>query len=101
MFDGTGWTDRDGKRIRVPYPRLSNLEEATWNDFYAHYARVQRALVPERPSLNLFLFVGPNEKPEAAIQNLTTAAKRNGGTFQLLTTKRLEEIKAREDAAAK
>ncbi len=100
-LDGTGWTDKDGKRISVPYTRVISYEQATWNDFYAHYARVQRALVPERPTLNLFLFVGPDEKPAAAITNLTAAAKRNGGSFQLLTTKRLEEIKAKEDAAAK
>jgi hypothetical protein len=35
------------------------------------------------------------------LTNLTAVAKRNGGSFQLLTTKRLEEIKAKEDAAAK
>ncbi len=99
-FDTTGWADKDGRRINVPSTWVSTVEDATWNDFYSHYARVQRALVPERPSLNLFLFVGPDEKPAAAITNLTAAAKRNGGSFQLLTTKRLEEIKAKEDAAA-
>jgi hypothetical protein len=33
------------------------------------------------------------------VQNLTATAKRNGGTFQLLTTRRLEELQAREAAA--
>ena len=98
-FDGTGWTRRDGRRIRVPYFRASTVEGAEWTDFLAYYSRLQAALVPKRPALNLFLFVGPNEKAEKAVQNLTSTAKRNGGTFQLLTTRRLEELQAREAAA--
>lgn len=99
-LDGTGWTNKEGRKIRFPSFNNITLEDATWADFYAHYARAQRFLVPERPKLNVFLFVGPDEKAESAVQNLTGITKRNGGAFQLLTTKRLEEIKAREDAAA-
>ena len=98
-FDGTGWTARDGKRVRVPWFRASTVEGAEWSEFLAHYSRLQGALVSKRPALNLFLFVGPNEKAEKAVQNLTATAKRNGGTFQLLTTRRLEELQAREAAA--
>ncbi|MCU0793667.1 MAG: hypothetical protein MUE42_12640 [Opitutaceae bacterium] len=100
MFDRTGWVDRNGRFLIAPDSRTNDVETVTWNEFYAHYARVQQALVPERPALNIFLFVGPNERPEEAVRNLTTAARRNGGTFQLLTTKRLEEIRARADAEA-
>jgi hypothetical protein len=96
-FDSTGWTRKDGSRIRIPSLHVSSVEDKPWTDFLAHYARLQRALSSDRPNLNIFLFVGPNERPETSIQNLTTIAKRNGGTFQLLTTKRLEELRAREE----
>lgn len=94
-LDGTGWSRRDGSRINIPSTYVSPIENLPWTDFLAHYARLQRALVPERPALNLFLFVGPNDNPTQAVSDLTTTARRNGGTFQLLTTQRLEEIKAR------
>jgi hypothetical protein len=94
-FDRTGWSRRDGSLINVPSKHLSTVEDLPWNDFLAQYARLQRALVPERPALNLFLFVGPNDNPAQAVTNLTNVARRNGGSFQLLTTQRLEEIKAR------
>lgn len=100
-FDRTGWSRRDGSLINIPSRHVSHIEDVPWNDFLAHYARLQRALVPERPALNLFLFVGPSENPAQAVTNLTNVARRNGGSFQLLTTQRLEEIKARaleEDA---
>jgi hypothetical protein len=95
LFDRTGWRRRDGSLISPPRGYISTVEDQTWNDFLAHYARLQRALVPERPALNLFLFVGPNENPAQSVSNLTKIARRNGGSFQLLTTQRLEEIKAR------
>ncbi len=94
-FDRTGWSRRDGSLVNIPSRHVSQIEGAPWNDFLAHYARLQRALVPERPALNLFLFVGPNDNPAQAVTNLTNVARRNGGSFQLLTTRRLEEIKAR------
>jgi hypothetical protein len=94
-FDRTGWSRRDGSLINIPSRYVSTIENVPWNDFLAYYARLQRALVPERPALNLFLFVGPNDNPTQAVTNLTNIARRNGGSFQLLTTQRLEEIKAR------
>lgn len=96
-FDRTGWTNKDGSPINTPDTRLSTVEDVPWTDFQSHYARLQRALAAKRPTLNLFLFVGPDEKAETASQNLTAVAKRNGGTFQLLTTKRLEELKGRDE----
>lgn len=99
-LDGTGWSRRDGTQIEPPTLNLSSIEGASWNDFYAYFARLQSTLVAQRPTLNIFLFVGPEERAEEAVRNLTTAARRNGGTFQLLTTKRLEELKARAEAEA-
>jgi|GEM_PF-1015029 hypothetical protein len=96
-LDKTGWTDANGRPYNVPWFGTRENEYESWSDFVAYFARLQRALVPDRATLNVFLFVGPNDKPTEAITNLTTIAKRNGGTFQLLTTKRLEELKSRED----
>ena len=101
-LDGTGWTKKDGTPFPGPPVWVSGVESASWNDFNNHLSRLQRALSPQqRASLNMFLFVGPTEKPENAISILTAIAKRNGGNFQLLTTKRLEEIRAKEAEAGK
>lgn len=99
-LDTTGWTRKDGSQIQAPNTHVSTSEGAKFEEFMAYYARLQRALVPERPSLNLFLFVGPQDRPEAAVRDLTSIARRNGGSFQLLTTARLEEIKAQAEAEA-
>ena len=99
-LDKTGWSDANGRTYNVPWFGVSKIEYAEWTDFNAHFARLQKLFVSERATLNIFLFVGPNDKPEDPIKNLTSVAKRNGGTFQLLTTKRLEEMKAREAAEA-
>jgi len=93
-LDTTGWSHADGTPIKIPELNVAGLEGATWNDFHTHLARLQKALLPERAVLNLFLFVGPNDKAESATENLTAVAKRNGGSFQLLTTQRLEEFQA-------
>jgi type II secretory pathway pseudopilin PulG len=98
-LDPTGWSRKDGSLIRNR-SYISSAENTEWTDFYTHFSRLQKALLPERAIVNIFLFVGPKDKPEKQVEVLTSTAKRNGGTFQLLTTKRLEEIKAREDAAA-
>ncbi len=101
-LDGTGWTKKDGSLFSEPPQWVSSVEPASWNDFNNHISRLQRALSPQqRAALNMFLFVGPTDKPENAISILTTVAKRNGGNFQLLTTKRLEEIRAKEAEAVK
>lgn len=99
-LDPTGWSRKDGSLIRNR-AYISSVENTEWTDFYTHFSRLQKFLLPERAVINLFLFVGPKDKPEKQVEVLTATAKRNGGSFQLLTTKRLEEIKAREDAAAK
>lgn len=98
-LDTNGWTDREGKRLDPPGPVTNTTEPLPWSDFLTHISRLQKAYVPTRATLNLFLFVGPNEKPEQAIQNLSSVTKRNGGVFQLITTARLEELRAKEEAA--
>ncbi len=98
-LDKTGWSKKDGSTFNVPWGGVSSVEGASWDEFNGYYARLQRHLVPERPSLNVFLFVGPNDRPDAAVRNLTSISRRNGGNFQLLTTKRLEELRSRDQAA--
>ena len=98
-LDPTGWSRKDGSLIRNR-SYISSFENAEWTDFYAYFSRLQKALLPERAIVNLFLFVGPKDKTEKQVEVLTATAKRNGGNFQLLTTKRLEELKSKEDAAA-
>ncbi len=100
-LDTTGWTKKDGTQFRIPSTAVGSVENLEWDDFIFYFARLQRALLRDRAAMNVFLFVGPNDKPDGPSKNLTAFAKRNGGTFQLLTTKRLEELKAREDEAAK
>jgi hypothetical protein len=98
-LDQSGWSRADGTVFKIPEQNVANWEGASWNDFHAQLAKLQKALLPERAVLNMFLFVGPNDKALNATENLTAVAKRNGGTFQLLTTRRLEEFQAREAAA--
>ncbi len=98
--DLTGWARKDGSPINESN-YVSTIQGGEWTDFYAHFSRLQKALLPERAAVNLFLFAGPKDNTEKPTEVLTTLAKRNGGTFQLLTTKRLEELKAKEEAASK
>jgi hypothetical protein len=87
--DTTGWETKSGTPISVPSFWVSDTNPGTWNEVNTHIARLQKALVPERAALNIFLFVGPDDKAVESTRNLTSVVKRNGGTFQLLTTKRL------------
>ncbi|MBC8009055.1 MAG: hypothetical protein H7067_03045 [Burkholderiales bacterium] len=96
-LDRTGWSTPDGKEIAMPDTFVNSVEGVPWDTIIPHVARLQRALVPERALLNVFLFVGPDENPAGPIANLTAVARRNGGSFQLLTTKRLQELNTREE----
>jgi hypothetical protein len=96
-LDKTGWSKKDGTLFSDPPTWVSSVESAAWNDLHNHLSRLQRTLVPQqRAAINIYMFVGPNDKPESAITALTAVAKRNGGNFQLLTTKELERIRAKE-----
>ena len=95
--DGTGWTKKDGTKFGIYPTVISNVEVVPWNALTTHISRLQSALVPQRvASLNLYLFVGREDKPYNAVSVLTNIAGKNGGKFQLLTTKRLEAIRAKE-----
>ncbi|MDF3058503.1 MAG: hypothetical protein K0R17_2718 [Rariglobus sp.] len=65
---------------------------AEFSDVTSHVSRLQYGLLRERASVNIFLFVGPDEKIDEAEKNLASLASKNGGKFSLLTTKRLEEL---------
>lgn len=100
-LDTAGWSRADGSVFKIPELNVGGWEGATWTDFHNHLARLQKVLLPERAVLNLFLFVGPNDKAARATENLTAVAKRNGGTFQLLTAQRLEELGAAGEPGGK
>ena len=96
-LDTTGWADKNGTPLWstsfVPW------ENADYSAVLLEISQLQRALLKERASLNVFLLVGPTEQPKEAIENLGKTSSRNGGKFQLLTTKKLKELAARDEAA--
>lgn len=100
-LDTSGWCRPDGTPYRIPEMQVAGWEGATWAEFHEHLAKLQKALLPERAVLNLFLFVGPNDKALGASENLGAVAKRNGGSFQVLTAARLEEYQTRAAAETK
>ncbi len=95
-LDTTGWTDKEGKPIWDDFSTSVALSHnAEFTDAMSHVSRLQYAL-KNRASLNLFLFTGPGEKTEASEKNLSTLSSKNGGKFNLITTKRLEELTRKE-----
>lgn len=94
-FDTTGWTDKRGR----PFHGLGYNDRggAGYSEVIMHISQLQRALLKERAALNIFLFVGPNEEPKEAMDNLRKTTGRNGGRFELLTAKRLKELSARDE----
>jgi hypothetical protein len=95
-LDTTGWTDKEGKPIWDDFSTSVALSHnAEFTDVMSHVSRLQYAL-KNRASLNLFLFTGPGEKTETAEKNLSTLSSKNGGKFNLITTKRLEELTRKE-----
>ncbi|MDR1283978.1 MAG: hypothetical protein LBK99_24645 [Opitutaceae bacterium] len=98
-LDGTGWSRKDGTTIGwVGYVTHENVP---YTEVYNQISRLQNALVPKKANVNMFLFVGPGQEPKDQMENLGKVTSRNNGRFELLTTKRLEEIKRRaaEEAA--
>lgn len=94
-IDLSGWSDRQGKPVWVdPDARLSEVEPAAVTDAQAFIAALVDTFARDRLALNLFLFVGPDDRPQAAMDGLTQVARRHGGRFELLTTRRLEELTA-------
>ncbi|MBC8040602.1 MAG: hypothetical protein H7Y06_08680 [Opitutaceae bacterium] len=95
-LDTTGWTDKEGNPIWTDFSaNISTSHNAGFPDVASHVSRLQYAL-KNRASLHLFLFTGPSEKTEASEKNLSTLSSKNGGKFNLITTKRLEELTRKE-----
>lgn len=94
-LDTKGWTDKQGRPIW--YTGYSDSENAEFSDVLMHVSQLQRALLKDRAALNIFLFVGPTEQPKVSMENLGKTSSRNGGKFELLTTKRLQEISKRDE----
>jgi hypothetical protein len=92
--DYTGWTDRQGQPVWDDGDTIATLTVVGYDEAHGYVARIQRALLARRANVNVFLFAGPDEEPDTAIKNLGDVAKRNGGRFQLLNTRRLRELTA-------
>lgn len=107
-LDKTGWTDKSGNLMwnspasaePGPPSTIQPMTIVEFTEAMNHITRLQAGLVRERASLNIFLFAGPGEKNETAQKNLTSLASRNSGRFDLITTKRLEELNATAANAA-
>lgn len=95
-LDTTGWANKQGQPIW--WTGMSSHGRAEFSDLVTHISMLKRALIKNQISINYFLFVGPNEKPQSAIDNLSGLTRRNSGKFELLTTRRLQELAARDAA---
>ncbi len=94
-LDAKGWSDKQGKPIWwTGYVDYSSEE---YSFVLTQISQLQRALLKDRAALNIFLFVGPNEQPKVAMENLGKTSSRFGGKFELLTTKRLQELSSRDE----
>ncbi len=95
-LDAKGWSDKQGKPIW--WTGYGDSTGEPYASVLMHIAQLQRALLKDRAALNIFLFVGPDEQPKTAMENLGKTSSRNGGKFELLTTKRLQELSKQDDA---
>lgn len=94
--DTSGWTDREGRPVWIDSEaRTSEVQPAGLADAVAHLGRLQSAFLRERAALHLFYFVGPEDRPQSAMDGLSQIARQNGGRFELLTTRRLEALAAK------
>ena len=95
--DYTGWSNKEGKPF--PWTRIDPFDNTEYTEVLTEISKLQRALLKDRAALNIFLLVGPTKQPKETIENLGKTSSRNGGKFQLLTTKKLKEMTARDEAA--
>jgi hypothetical protein len=94
--DTAGWVDREGRPVWIDAAaRSSEVQPATVTDAAAHIARLQEGFLRGKAAVHLFYFVGPDDKPQAAMDGLARITREQGGRFELLTTKRLEALAAR------
>jgi hypothetical protein len=98
-LDYKGWTTKAGKPLY--HTSFDPFDRTEYSEVMTHISKLQRALLKERAALNIFLLLGPTEASTDAMdkENLGKASSRNGGKFQLLTTKKLKEMTARDEAA--
>lgn len=90
-LDTTGWADPQGKPIWEM--GVSQNEKVDFGEVLNFVARLQHALSRERAAIHAFLFVGPDEKTKESHERLAALAKRNGGRFEVLTAKKLSELR--------
>ena len=90
VLDTKGWDSKEGRPLWVT--GVSDWGLGDYAVTLMEISKLQSALLKERAALNISLFVGADEKPKEAIENLGKASSRNGGRFQLITTKKLKEI---------
>jgi hypothetical protein len=94
-LDAKGWSTKDGRPFwGIGYNDLAGVE---YSEVLTLISQLQRALLKDRAALNIFLFVGPDEQPKGAMDDLGKTSSRNGGKFELITTKRLKELAARDE----
>ncbi|HEY0944832.1 MAG TPA: hypothetical protein VGD81_06175 [Opitutaceae bacterium] len=99
-LDRTGWTNDEGKELDRG-GSVRTLDPAEFKEVYTHISRLQKALLPQSAKVNLFYFSGPDQDGKKIEEVLSPVARRNGGRFEFVTTKRLQEIKAQAEAQAK
>lgn len=93
VLDTKGWSNKEGQPIWTDFSTsVATSSNAEFDDVLKHTALLQYGLITEKAALNVFLFIGPDERPEQTQKNLLLLASKNGGKFNLLTTKRLEEL---------
>lgn len=90
-LDREGWHDAQGRPIDVE--RAQNIithEDVNWQrDFIPYMLRLQRALVPDRVSLNIVLFVGTSTPTQTTVNDLSAVARRLNGNFRALSNRDL------------
>ena len=98
-LDAKGWSDKDGKPLWTT--GFDPFYKTEYSEVLTEIPKLQRAVMKERAALNIFLLVDPTEAKTDVMdkENLGKASSRNGGKFQLLTTRRLKEMAARDEAA--
>lgn len=93
-LDKSGWTDKDGQLIWGG--GYSDVAPVPFSELVTHISKLKRALVKDQVAINFSLFVGPDEKPTTVMENLSDLTRRNNGKFDLITTRRLKELVARD-----
>jgi hypothetical protein len=92
-----GWSYPNGDPVWDTDPNKRG--PATYDEVAVHIGKLQRALLRDKATINIFYLVGPTEESQKAADDYTKVTGRNGGRFQLITTRKLQEIVDREDGS--